>query len=238
MRPRAVAAEAAVREIPRMPILIEAAVESLDDARAAIAGGADRLELCADLDAGGTTPPRALVAAVLARAEVPVVVMIRPRGGDFVHALAELERMRDDVAHAVDAGAAGVVLGVLEPSGRIDGAATRDLVTAARGLPVTFHRAIDDTPDVLAAIDTLASLGVARVLSSGAAATALEGAATLAAMGARAGRSLRIVAGGGVRAHNVLELVQRSGVREVHARCGGDAARIRAIREALAAGGL
>jgi len=76
------------------------------------------------------------------------------------------------------------------------------------------------------------------VLSSGAAATALEGAATLAAMGERAGGALRIVAGGGVRAHNVAELVRRSRVREVHARCGGDAARIRAIREALAVGGL
>lgn len=237
MSPRDVAAEAAVREIPRMTILIEAAVESLDDAFAAIAGGADRLELCADLDAGGTTPPHALVATVLARAAVPVVVMIRPRGGDFVHSSAELERMRHDVAHAVDAGAAGVVLGVLDPSGRVDAVATRDLVVAARGLPVTFHRAIDETPDVLSALDTLASLGVARVLSSGTAPTALEGADTLAAMVERAGVATSVVAGGGVREHNVVELVRRSHVREVHARCGGDAARIRAIRDALAADG-
>jgi copper homeostasis protein len=233
-----VATEAAGREIPRMTILIEAAVESLDDALAAIDGGADRLELCADLDVGGTTPPLVLVATVLARAEVPVVVMIRPRGGDYAYSDPELERMRHDVAHAVGAGAAGVVLGVLDPARRVDDRATRALVAAARGVPVTFHRAIDETPDILAAIDTLASIGAARVLSSGAAPTALEGAATLAQMTERAGDALRVVAGGGVRAQNVLELVRRSRVREVHARCGGDAARIRAIRDALAAGGL
>lgn len=221
-----------------MTILIEAAVESLDEALAAIAGGADRLELCADLDVGGTTPSPALVATVMARATVPVVVMIRPRGGDFVYSRVELERMREDVARAVDAGAAGVVLGALDPPDRVDEAATRGLVSAAHGLPVTFHRAIDETADVLAAVDTLASLGVARVLSSGAAPTALEGAATLAVMVERAGDALRVVAGGGVRAHNVVELVRHSRVREVHARCGRDPTRIRAIRDALTAEGL
>src|SRR3954451_5367271 len=97
-----------------MTILIEAAVESLDDANAAIAGGADRLELCADLDAGGTTPSRALVAEVLAQVSVPVLVMIRPRPGDFVYSRAERARMSADVAAAIDAGATGVVLGVLD----------------------------------------------------------------------------------------------------------------------------
>jgi copper homeostasis protein len=221
-----------------MSILIEAAVESLDDARAAIAGGAGRLELCADLDAGGTTPARSLVTEVLAQVSVPVLVMIRPRPGDFVYTRAELDRMRDDVGIALRLGAAGVVLGALDASGRVDAEATRDLLAAAGGRPVTFHRAIDETPDVLAAIDSLASLGVARVLSSGAAATALEGADTLAAMVARAGEALRIVAGGGVRAHNAVELVRRSRAREVHARCGGDEARIRALLDVLVAARL
>ena len=98
-----------------MRILIEAAVETLDDALAAIAGGADRLELCADLDAGGTTPARALVAEVLARVSVPVLVMIRPRAGDFVYSRAELDRMRDDIAVAIELGASGIVLGALDP---------------------------------------------------------------------------------------------------------------------------
>ena len=221
-----------------MPILIEAAVESLDDARAAIAGGAHRLELCAELDAGGTTPARSIVAKVLTDVMVPVLVMIRPRPGDFVYTRAELDRMRDDIGIALDLGAAGVVLGALDASGRVDTVATRELTAAARGRPVTFHRAIDDTPDVLAAIESLTALGVARVLSSGTAPTALEGIHTLAAMVERAGNALKIVAGGGVRGDNVAQVVRRTGVREVHARCGGDAERIRAIETAVVSGGL
>jgi copper homeostasis protein len=216
-----------------MRILIEAAVETRDDALAAVAGGADRLELCADLDAGGTTPARALVADVMARVSVPVLVMIRPRSGGFIYSRGELDRMRDDVVAAIDLGASGVVLGALDSSGCIDTSATRGLIAAARGRDVTFHRAIDETGDPLSAVETLGSLGVARVLSSGAAPTAVEGADTLAAMVACAGDALRVVAGGGVRAHNVAALVRRSGVREVHARCGGEAARIRGLREAL-----
>lgn len=212
-----------------MPILIEAAVESLDDARAAIAGGAARLELCADLDAGGTTPDRSLVIEVLSEVRVPVLVMIRPRPGDFVYTRAELDRMRDDIRIALELGAAGVVFGALDHSGCVDREATRELLAAARGRSVTFHRAIDVTPDVLEAIDSLAALGVARVLSSGAAPSALEGVDSLAAMVARAGNRLKIVAGGSVRAGNVAEIVRRTGVREVHARCGGDESRIRAI---------
>ena len=217
-----------------MSVLIEAAVESLDDALAAIGGGADRLELCADLDAGGTTPARTLVADVLARASVPVLVMIRPRPGDFVYSRAELDRMCSDIAIALDLGATGVVVGALDESRRVDEPATRELLAASRGRPVTFHRAIDETPDPVHAVHALAALGVARVLSSGAAPTALEGADVLAAMVARAGDALRVVAGGGVRAHNVADLVHRARVREVHARCGADAARIRGIRQAIA----
>ena len=217
-----------------MRVLIEAAVESLDDALAAVAGGAHRLELCADLDAGGTTPDRAVIVSVLDRVRVPVVVMIRPRPGGYVYSRAELDRMRREVALALVLGAAGVAFGALNEEGHVDVPATRGLMGAAHGLPVTFHRAIDETPDVMASLDALVALGVARVLSSGAAPTAIEGADTLAAMVGRVGRAPSVVAGGGVRWHNVVELVQRSGVREVHARCGGDSARIKAIADALA----
>jgi copper homeostasis protein len=217
----------------RSEILIEAAVESLDDAMAAVAGGADRLELCANLDAGGTTPRLDLIEAVVARAGVPVVVMIRPRGGRFVFTSAETDQMQREVEAALAAGGAGVVLGVLDVSGRVDVSRTGALVAAAGGRPVTFHRAIDGTPDMLAALDAVTSLGISRVLSSGGAQAASEGTALLGTMVARAGTALTIVAGGGVRDHNVRGIVARSGVREVHARCGGDAMRIRAIRRAL-----
>lgn len=217
-----------------MRVLIEAAVESLDDALAAVAGGAHRLELCADLDAGGTTPERALVASVLANVRVPVVVMIRPRPGDYAYSRPELDRMRRDVALALVLGAAGVVVGVLGEDREVDVVAMRELMRAAHGLPVTFHRAIDETPDALTSIDALRSVGVSRVLSSGRAPVALDGSVMLAAMIERAGSALTVVAGGSVRSTNVVELVRRTGVQEVHARCGGDAARIKAIAEALA----
>ena len=217
-----------------MRILIEAAVESLDDALAAVAGGADRLELCGDLSVGGTTPDPTLVRAVVDRVGVPVLAMIRPRGGSFVYSDPELDGMRRDIGAALDAGAAGVVLGVLDERHRVDLHRARMLLDAAGGGErVTFHRAIDRTPDLAEGVDALVSLGVARVLTSGGAATASDGAAVLSALVTRAGERLRILAGGGVRATNVRDLVERSGVREVHARCERDAERLRAIRRAL-----
>ena len=216
-----------------MTVIVEAAVESLDDALAAVDGGAHRLELCADLDLGGTTPSTALVAEVCGRVHVPVLVMIRPRGGGFVYSETELSRMCEDVAMARAVGAAGVVLGVLDSFDRLDLERTAALVEAAEGLPVTFHRAIDLVPRRVAAMDALAALGVARVLSSGGAASASEGADELKAMVERAADRLTVVAGGGVRAGNARAVVARSGVREVHARCAGDAVRIRGIVDVL-----
>jgi copper homeostasis protein CutC len=215
-------------------VLIEAAVESLDDALAAQEGGAHRLELCADLGAGGTTPARSVIASVIAAVRLPVVVMVRDRPGDFVYSRPELDRMRRDVALALVLGAEGIVTGALTADGDVDAAAVRQLMGAAHGLPFTFHRAIDETRDMLESIDALRRLGVKRVLSSGAAPTALEGTVALAAMVERAGDKLAVVAGGGVRAENVVDVVRRSGVRQVHARCGADAGRIAAIAEALA----
>jgi copper homeostasis protein len=216
-----------------MNVLVEAAVDSLDDALAAVEGGADRLELCADLLVGGTTPDRALIAEVLERVEIPVLVMIRPRGGSFVYTSAELERMRRDIGIALELGAAGVVLGVLDGTKRIEVEQTRSLVRLAAGAPVTFHRAFDRTLDLLAALDTLISIGVTRVLTSGGAATASEGADTLAALVAHAAGRIEILAGGGIRAVNARDIVHRTGVKEVHARCEGNAERIRAIRNAV-----
>jgi len=215
-------------------VLVEAAVESLDDALAAVEGGADRLELCANLDIGGTTPSAALIETVRAGVPVPVLVMVRPRGGRFVYSPTELARMLEDIAMARALGAAGIVVGVLDTSERVDVERTATLIDVAAELPVTFHRAIDAVPDRLEALDALAELGVARVLTSGGAATASEGADGLKAMVDRASGRLAIVAGGGIRAPNVRATVEQSGVREVHARCGGEAGRIRGIVDAVA----
>jgi copper homeostasis protein len=159
--------------------------------------------------------------------------MVRPRGGSFVYSDIEIGHMRHDIEMALDLGVAAVVLGVLDSSNRIDAGRSASLIEVAGASRVTFHRAFDRTPDLLAAIDTLLSLGVARVLTSGGAPTALEGVEVLASLVDRAADRLQILAGGGVRPDNVRTIVQRSGVREVHARCERDATRIRAIKDAL-----
>ena len=208
------------------PLIIEACVDSPASAERACFAGADRVELCAALDLGGTTPPLEDVTACVERAGIPVHVMIRPRGGDFVYGAAELARMLRDIERARAAGAAALVLGVLDEEGRIDVARTRDLIDCARPLPVTFHRAFDAVVDAHAALDDVIATGAARLLTSGGAATAAEGVAPLARLVESAGAGLEVMAGGGVRAPNVHRIVAATGVRAVHARCNpaeGDA---------------
>lgn len=200
-----------------MPPLFESCVDSVDTALASARGGAGRVELCARLDVGGTTPDAALIDRCVALG-TPVAVMIRPRGGDFVYDRDEIEAMVQAIRAAAGAGAAAVVFGALRFDGTIDGGVMHRLLDAAQPLPVTCHKAIDATRDPLEALDALLALGIDRVLTSGGAPTAAAGAATLARMVARAGDALTVMAGGGVRAAGVADLVRRTGVREVHAR--------------------
>lgn len=218
-----------------MSVLVESAVESLDDALAAVEGGAARLELCANLAVGGLTPSSSLVVEVLERVAVPVYVMIRPRGGSFTYSRTELELMRRDTDAMRELDVDGIVVGVLDERGVIDTRRMEVLVAAADGLPVTFHRAFDRVRDSRDALETLIDLGVGRVLTSGGAPTALAGADVLADLVQQAGDALSVIAGGGVREHNVREIVEQSGVREVHARCESDAVRIAGIVAALGA---
>lgn len=199
-------------------MLIEAVVETVDAAVAAERGGAGRLELCANLDVGGTTPDADTIARVVTIATLPVFVMVRPRGGTFVYAGDELEAMRRGIAVAAANGAAGIVLGVLRPDGRVDVQRTRALVRCADGLPVTFHRAIDETPDLRDAIDDLIDAGVSRVLTSGGAATAAAGVDVLAHLVVHAGPRLTVMPGGGIRAHNARAVIDRTRAREIHTR--------------------
>ena len=197
---------------------VEAAVETLDSALAAERAGADRIELCANLSDGGTTPSAGLIAAVAERAQLPVVVLIRPRGGSFVYSDDEIDAMIRDIELAGTMGIAGIVTGAITSDGRIDVERTRTLVKAAAGLPVTFHRAFDSAANLPDALEQLIDLGVSRVLTSGGAATALEGASVIAALVDQARERIAIMAGGGIREHNVREVIARTGVREVHTR--------------------
>jgi copper homeostasis protein len=189
--------------------------------------GARRVELCSALGAtGGITPSAALIEAVVdAAAVVPssddapileVHVLVRPRPGGFVYSSAEIELMLRDVTLATDQGVDGVVLGALTSSGTVDVARMRDLIAAADDAEVTFHRALDVIADPLAALDTLAELGVARVLTSGGATRAGDGLSRLAALVERSAElGIEVMAGGGVTAADIPALVG-TGIDAVH----------------------
>jgi copper homeostasis protein len=144
--------------------------------------------------------------------------MIRPRGGAFVYSDDEIDAMTRDIEHVGSTGIAGIVTGVLTPDARVDVERTRTLVNAAAGLPVTFHRAFDSAANLPDALEQLIQIGVSRVLTSGGAPTALEGASVIAALVDQARERIAIMAGGGIREYNVRDVIARTGVREVHSR--------------------
>lgn len=198
--------------------LLEVCVETLAEAIQAAEAGATRLEVCACMAEAGTTPSIGLITAIVERVNVPAFIMIRPRGGDFMFDDSELDVMRRDIEAAKRAGARGIVSGVLAADCAVDPDATTSLVDAAGSLPFTFHRAFDLAPELERALDVLRSVGVSRVLTSGGASSAIVGADAIARLSRRAGGAMTLVAGGGVRADHVAELVELSGVTEVHAR--------------------
>lgn len=198
--------------------LVEAAVETLETSLAAERAGADRIELCDNLSEGGTTPDGELVAAIVERIRLPVFVLIRPRAGDFVYSENEFDVMIRDIELTRTMGIAGIVTGVLDANGRVGVKRTRSLVKAAGGLPVTFHRAIDASANLALALDDAIEAGVSGVLTSGGAPTAREGVDVITALVSQARERVSIIAGGGIREHNVREVIARTGVQEVHGR--------------------
>lgn len=200
----------------------EACVESADGVRAALQAGVDRVELCADLAVGGITPSIGLIswATAAATAAAPrraaVHVLIRPRGGDFVYSPDELDVMARDITAAKSAGADGLVFGVLTADSEVDRAACERLVALARPASITFHRAFDQAANRGDAFHAVMSLGADRLLTSGAAATALEGADVIAGLVRQAGRRLIVLPGGGVTETTGPEILRRTGASELH----------------------
>lgn len=192
--------------------------------------GAHRLELCVGLETGGLTPPVGLLRAVKAEVGIPVFTMARLRPGAFAFTPLEVADTLREIAALADAGADGVVVGFLDGEGRVDTASTAQAVRAAGSLPVTFHRAFDETPDLLTSLHTLAGAGVARVLTGGGPGAARGHADALAAL-VRASTAVEVLVGGRVRGDHVRHLVAYTGAREVHARAEGVAGVCRALAE-------
>jgi copper homeostasis protein len=196
--------------------LLEVCVDSVARLREAQSNGAGRIELCSRLDLGGLSPGRALLAQALTVARVPIHAMVRPREGDFAYSAAEFAWMEKDVEEAKGLGAAAVVLGILATDGRIDGTRTRALVLAARPMSVTFHRAFDEVADPAAALEELIEAGVDRLLTAGAKGSAFDGRRRIRDLLERARGRIVVMAGGGIRAGNVGEILADAGVSEVH----------------------
>ncbi|MEO6200957.1 MAG: copper homeostasis protein CutC [Cryobacterium sp.] len=208
--------------------VLEVCLDDIDGAGVAERAGVERIELCAALDNGGITPSIGTVSSVLASlTTLTVMVLIRQRGGDFVYSAAEVDSMVADI-RAIrglprpEGVTLGFVVGALTPEGTVDEVATAAFVEACREHPVTFHKAFDLTRDLPVALETLIELGISRVLTSGGNASALQGADSLAALVEQAGDRMTILAGGGVRAHNAREIIERTGVTELHFRAAAE----------------
>jgi copper homeostasis protein len=195
---------------------VEICVDSVDGAVAAQAGGADRVELCANLFEGGTTPSAGCLRLARRRLSIGLHVLIRPRGGDFLYGETEFEVMCEDVRVAKELGADGVVVGCLTAAGDIDVPRARALVALARPMAVTFHRAFDMCRDPQRALEDLVGLGIERVLTSGQEASCLEGLDLLTALNRQAAGRIIVMPGGGITPRNVRRIVEATGVGEVH----------------------
>ena len=197
-------------------IKIEICLDSVESVIIAERAGADRVELCSDLFEGGLTPTVGTFLLAKERTNIPINVMIRPRGGDFCYSDIEFEVMKKEAMFFKENGADALVFGILTPDGEIDKIRTKELIDIARPLPVTFHRAFDMTRDAFRSLDALISLGVERVLTSGLEATVLEGADTLRALVERAGERMIVMPGSGINERNFNKLENLIGAKEYH----------------------
>jgi copper homeostasis protein len=196
--------------------IFELCIGSFEAAKVAESAGADQVELCSELSIGGVTPTFDLMTGVVKAVSIPVHVLIRPRGGDFVFSASEFAQMQRQIEQARKAGAKGVAVGILHSNGRVDVERSRALVEQARPLAVTFHRAFDEAADLTGALEDVIETGADSLLTSGGAPDVLSGADSIARLYRQAGRRIEIMAGGGLQLANLVEVLQRSGVSCLH----------------------
>lgn len=179
-------------------------------------GGATRIELCAALPEGGTTPSFGLVALAVERCQLPILPIIRPRAGDFLYSSDEAEVMLRDIRMLRTLGVAGFSLGALTPDGRLDSDLCKALIREAKGLPVTLHRAFDRCRDLEEALEEAIRLGFASILTSGGCPSAPEALDTIARLRSISAGRITIMAGSGITAANAREVVRATGVTALH----------------------
>jgi copper homeostasis protein len=195
-------------------------VETSEAAVAAERGGADRIELCAELLVGGLTPSEDLMRMVRAKVTLAIFAMIRPRAGDFIYSAQELAQIRGEIDTAKQLGMDGIVLGLLTRDRSVDVERTRQLVKTAQPLPVTFHRAFDDAANLDAALEDVIATGARRILTSGGSSTAPAGIDKLARLVVAAKDRILILPGGGINSSNAVDVARQTGARELHSGLG------------------
>ena len=200
-----------------MEYFLESCCTDVEQIRRAQEAGARRIELCEKLAVGGVTPSAELLKAAISVAKVPVNVLVRPRGGDFVFSAAEADTMLRDIELCREAGAAAVVIGALDSRGEVDMPLMRRLCDAASGMSVTFHRAFDVCADPIAAFEDVLALGCDRLLSSGHESDAFKGRFFIAELVERAAGRIIVMPGCGVRRSNIARIAADTGAVEFHA---------------------
>lgn len=197
-------------------ILLEICCGSIDDALQAQAGGADRIELCSALFLGGLTPSLGTIQYARAQLTIPIIAMVRPRGGGFCYTDAEFATMEHDVEAALEQGADGVVFGILTEEGTIDRKRTQRICDIAANKQTVFHRAFDVTPDPFVAMDQLVDLGITRILTSGQQDTVPEGADLIRRLIEYAADRIEVLPGGGIKPHNLEDVIAKTGCKQIH----------------------
>ncbi|MBL7903968.1 MAG: copper homeostasis protein CutC [Bacteroidales bacterium] len=216
---------------------IEICAGSVESAIAARQGGAHRIELCTALSVGGLTPSQGMIEYVKNILKTETFVLIRPRHGDFNYSRAEFEIMKSDIFAAKVKGADGIVVGMINTDGTVDTCRMKEIVEMAGSMQVTFHRAFDMTRDPYEALETIIGLGCHRILTSGQAASAMDGATVIARLVAQAGKRIVIMPGGGINAQNLSTLHQLTGATEFHTSASSPVySRMRFRKEGVAMG--
>ncbi|AUI65133.1 MULTISPECIES: copper homeostasis protein CutC [Glaesserella] len=195
---------------------VEICVDNIESLITANQFPIDRIELCSALAVGGLTPNYAFIKQALTHSRVPIVLMIRPRSGDFLYSEMEVEMMLQEIAMAKQLGVQAVVFGALSATGEIDLATTARLVQASQGMEITFHRAFDLCQDPFVALEQLIDLGVHRILTSGQASTAFAGIPVIQRLVQQANQRIQIMAGCGINAENVKHIIEQTQVPEIH----------------------